>query len=345
MKRIIFSSSDAGGGNAILPLVKKLKKNNFQIICLIGGQSREVFKQANIDFFNGDALSCKDLKSLISAFQPNLFVFGSSLGLTIEKCVLKYCKTHKIKSLCILDFWSNYWQRFSNTKKDFEHLPDTICVMDKYAEKEMINEGFPPGIIKVTGNPYFDEFIKGITSENEEKERILFISQPIRDLNKNKNIPSFGYDEFAVLVDVLEVLNNFPYSFKLIIRSHPKENPDKFIRFIERYKNKAALENISDIKLSLSQSALVIGITSVVLFQAAAARKKVISYQPSLKREDCLVSNRLGLSRLITDKQTLKNVLEDYFQKKNFKLPQSKNKKPFLVKNAADNIIKIIQAL
>src|SRR5207248_11353111 len=63
-----------------------------------------------------------------------------------------------VPSVYVLDFWSNYWQRFSDSGKDLKFLPEKICVMDNAAEEAMIAEGIPPDRIAVTGNPHFEDF-------------------------------------------------------------------------------------------------------------------------------------------------------------------------------------------
>ena len=63
---------------------------------------------------------------------------------------------------------------------------------------------------------------------------------------------------------------------------------------------------------ALSHSGLIIGISSPVLLQAVAAGKKVLSYEPNLVGKDPLVSNRVGVTTLIKDKEALTDAFSAY---------------------------------
>ena len=122
MKSVILSASDPGGGNSLLPIVGGLS-GDLKLLFVLGGASRELFKKAGIEFIDGDALNESELRDLVHKFKPDLFIAGSSFGPTIDKRIFEILKG-KVKSIYILDFWSNYWQRFSADKvKDFKYLP------------------------------------------------------------------------------------------------------------------------------------------------------------------------------------------------------------------------------
>ena len=332
-KKILFCAFDAGGGNAVFPVVKEIiEKKKIQTQCLIGGPSREIFKRAKIKYIDADLLNDKELNVFVTNFKPDFLVSGTSAGLAFDKRVLPTLKNIGTKTIYILDYWANYSERFSSHhKKDFKYLPDTICVMDKKAKQEMITDGFRSPMIKVTGNPYFDYFQKNIKSGVADTSTILFVSQPYVG-EKEK----FGYDEFEALNDILEISSDFLPGRKVIIRPHPRENKSKFDGYLDAG---VTIDNKTSIEKLLSRAGLVIGMNSMVLFQAAIAGKKVISYQPNLKTKDFAVSNELGLSKLITKKKDLKVLLQKYFHGK---FPKSKKTKNIIVPHATKNIIDII---
>ncbi|MDO8493071.1 MAG: polysialyltransferase family glycosyltransferase [bacterium] len=341
MQNIILSASDPGGANTLLPLIEQLSKE-FKLHFILGGASRELFTKAGIDFVDGDKLGEVELQKIITDLHPDIFVAGSSFGYTIDKRILELVKG-KTKTIYILDFWSNYWQRFSSLKvKDFKYLPDVICVMDDFASKEMIKDGFVQEMIRVTGNPHFDSFIESISPELREKNRILFISQPYSD---TENVATnFGYTEFDVLDDLLEILEDHN-DYKLIIRPHPKEEQGKFNEVIKSRKNISLDDDTTDVRTSISRADLIIGMNSMVLLQAGLAGKDVISYQPGLKDgTDVLVSNKMGMSRLVTDSEELRQILGNYFTGSGVNIRNKADLKGFsIIKNAGDNVIKLIK--
>ena len=342
MKSIILSASDPGGANAVLPLVQPLSKK-FDLHIILGGVGKGIFKKSGVKFIDGDRLGKMELGRLIAKFHPDLFLAGSSFGHTVDKRILGLLKG-KAKTIYILDFWSNYWQRFSSNRiKDFKYLPDLICVMDDLAKREMIKEGFDSKILKVTGNPYFDSFSKKVGSRLEEKNRILFVSQPYSSGEKEV-ATNFGYNELSSLADIMAVLKSFG-SYKLVIRPHPKDNPKKFYKIIKENKN-FSLDNDADAGLSIAKADIIVGMNSTMLLQAALAGKKVISYQPELtKSKDILISNKMGLSKLITDKVELKGVMGNYFNGKNVNMVGKGRLEKFrLPRDATNKVLKLIKS-
>jgi hypothetical protein len=335
--KILVSANHPGGANSILPVVEKLSINGEDLTVILEGKARDFFIEAGINFIDADSLSDLQIAELFENEKFNLFLAGTSLGLTVDKKLLAYCQKKRILSIYILDFWSNYWQRFSYKFKDFKFLPDYICVMDDFTKKEMINDGFSTEKIVVTGNPYFDTFLNGIDNCNEQN-RILLISQPF--IVDKEDLAQF-YNERQVLEDILSLI---PNTFNVALRLHPREEKNKFDQLIKKYKSIIFYDKIADLKKSLSISSLVIGVNSMVLFQAAMAGKKVISYQPGLHPEkDILISNRFGLSKLAISKENLKNIMDDFFSGK-FIINQN-NHQNIIKTEATKNVINFISNL
>lgn len=274
--KVLFAAQDPGGRNAIMPVIEALRAEG------------------------------ADVDENITA--PDIFLAGTSAGDSPDKRIMR--ELRKTPSLYVLDFWLNYWQRFSTTgKKDFVYLPTRICIMDDVAKDEMLAEGFPAERLVVTGNPHFDHFADAISRDREKSERILFISQPVGSI---ANIPGFStvaYDEYATLEDILDILKTLPEKYYVSLRLHPKEPADKYAEYLGprvRHATEATLEEAT------SRSGLVVGISSPVLMQAAAAGKKVLSYEPELTGKDPLVSNRVGVTTRIESKEDLAKALAAY---------------------------------
>lgn len=276
--KVLFAAEDPGGRNAIAPVIKALRAEGAEV---------------------GEQIA-----------EPDIFIFGTSAADSRDKHIIS--KLGRIPSIAVLDFWANYWQRFSTPgKKDLAFLPTRICVMDEIAKKEMIAEGFPPERLVVTGNPHFDHFADTIAREGEEAGRILFISQPIRALANMPGYTLMPHDEYAALEDIVEVLQGMPEQFYISLRLHPKESADKFAEYLGPRVRRASEPMLEE---SLSKSGLIVGIFSPVLMQAAAAGKKVLSYEPDLTGSDLLVSNRVGVTTRVESKGALAHALAEYAQ-------------------------------
>lgn len=333
--RIIFSASDAGAGNSIYPLVKKLQKSH-KLLVIIGGPSKQIFSSHNMSFQDGERLKIERLQKLIADFGADIFISGASLGFTIDKKILKMTKLFKIPSLYILDFWSNYWQRFSEAKKDFRFLPDVICVMDKKAKAEMVGQGFDPKIIEVTGSPYFDE-IKKRKKVKKSSNRIVFVSQPLSKLNRINNVRRFVFDEVIIFEEILSTLKNIGRKYEIVVRLHPSESADKFKAVANMHGMEISFDN-GDLVKCLSASELVVGLNSSALLVANLLGKDVISYFPGTIRDIKIIRKCLGIKAVALDSNSFKELIENYFKGKLGKTTVD----PFLVEGALGNIIGII---
>lgn len=293
---VLFSAKDAGGANAIVPVIAALVAEGAHIQGVIEGPAQKIFTEADIPF-------------AVGAEGPfDIFIAGTSAGDSRDKHIVQ--ELGKIPSLYVLDFWLNYWQRFSTAdEKDFAFLPTRICVMDDIAKEEMLAEGFPIERLAVTGNPHFDHFADTITREGEEKERILFISQPISSVAALPGFAQVSYDEYETLADIISAVETLPGEYYVSLRLHPKEPTDKYEEYLGPRVRRATEATLEE---AISKSGLVVGISSPVLMQAAAAGKKVLSYEPKLMGKDSLVSNRIGVTTRVENKEMLVTAFSSY---------------------------------
>lgn len=199
--------------------------------------------------------------------------------------------------------------------------------------------------------------------ENHESLKILFLSQPIKALNETKVHTIFGYDEFVALKDLLHTLAEIysedkPFLLKSIylkIKLHPKENFTKFDHlFREIIVPKGIIisqDSESDLDQLLADYPIIVGMNSAALFLASLKGKIVISYQPKLDpSQDPLVSNRLRLSKLVTSKSELKQIISSLLLDKILldKKAGSYNKKTiekYTQSRATDKILALVEEI
>ena len=333
--RVVVSASDPGAANAVFPLIRKLKKHT--LLNIIEGPAKKIFCSWDIDFKDSDKISQAELERMLTKFKPNLFLAGTSVGPTIDKKVLYYCKKRKIRSIYILDYWSNYVQRFSNNPGDFKFLPDLICVMDDLAKKEMVKLGFNPKVICVTGNPYFEYFTTGFGTSGNEHDSILFISQPLSRVNKTHKLNMFGFDEFSVFDDLLAVLSGLKkQDVKLSLRLHPKDYPSKYNSYLKKHGN-VKIDRL-DLKNSLKKHGLVFGMNSIVLYLANLVGRNVVSYQPGLSKNELIREKSILCDKIVTAKSDLAGEIKRYLEG-NFKAKSTVN----YIKGPIKNIINLIE--
>ena len=302
-KHILWSANDPGGMNAIVPVIEALVARGDIVAGIATGPSRTIAQRKGLMVTDAEGYSEEDLQTEIVKASPDVLLAGTSSGDSIDKKIFQLL--HGVPSVYVLDAWSNYAMRFSKQDTDLSYLPGAVCVMDELARQEMIAEGIPMERIHVTGNPYFEHFTEGITHDREDPRALLFISQPVRQTHGKH----YGFDEYSVIADLIDVIDKLPPDYHLFIRLHPKDSPNKYDAYTSSHVSIASEDTL---ELSISIAGLVVGMFSPVLIQAAAAGKKVLSYEPGLIGPDPLATNRIGITRKVQNKNALYEVFTEY---------------------------------
>lgn len=314
-EKILFAAQDPGGFNSLVNVIKKLKSEKFNIKVLLANESRQIAANNKIDFTDCTDKNESTIREIMDKFNPNMVFTATSAGMSLEKKVLSWVKENKTKSISIIDFWSNYKIRFSTPgTADLKYLPDAICVIDEYMKKEMVGQGFKKENLFVTGNPFFDTLKK---AKKEKEKYILFASQPFSEAaaKDKKFADKPAFNEVNIFSDIENTLRESGNKLPILISFHPREKKrDKFDKIISGSKIKIKIAKKDTVRL-FSGAKLVIGINTMILFQAALGGKKVISYQPGIKKEqDPLISNHLNLSAPAYSYEQLLKTLKSYNQ-------------------------------
>ncbi len=315
-KKILATSWHPGGVNAISPVIKALIKEGKTEVVVIGHQfSEKIFQNNGIDyrtvgFYGLEDVSSDSMEKLLAVESPDFVLTGTAAQDennrdVIEQTITLAAKRKNIKSLAVLDFWGNYSLRFSDiyTGKEFKFLPDKIAIMDSYAEKAMLEEGFQRDRLVITGSPDFDELenmAKSFTESEERKIRIkisLNIDILVFYVANVWKKDDYGFWDLDNLKLISEVLSELPPGFKnkvgIVTKLHPR-TPEEDSKEINQYINQVPgrkIKLVIDInpeKLILC-SDLVLTAYSTLGIKAVYMRKPCISIQPGLKKEDLLV--------------------------------------------------------
>lgn len=354
-KKIILYSMDPGGANVISSIYFKLK-NEYDVIVYGKEYAIEKYKQFQIPY---KQFEFENVDNWLEFEKPDLIITGTSGNSYIEKNIWKSSKQKKIKTIAVLDQWMNYKIRFSGKtlleiqdEKPQEELiiPDLIFAMDDFSKDELINIGIPENYIEVIGHPYFS-FLYNLKFEKKNQKNflqdevvILYGSEPISDTYGDICVENsyWGYNEISIfkeLINALEILIE-KYNMKLVfkIRKHPKEKNDFFEIFINDYsgKMKIVLDRSKTSILSILESDVVIGMSSMILFEAMAMEKPVLSVQIGLKRENPLFLDKRNILKSIITSENLKNSIEEIFNKKEDVFIQNANFRTF-IKEYCDN--------
>lgn len=329
---VVVVCGDAGGAAAVVPVVEVLRaEGEVPIRSLAYRQACDLWAQRGLLFETLDeCLSLDDVSETLRRSAASLLLTGTSVNqVMLENRFLKAAREISIPSVAVLDFWSNYTERFSDQEGRLTCVPDRIAVMDEQARSDMIAEGFDPSRLIVTGQPAFDDLIQtrmqftgaqkcdvraqlGI-SDNELF--ILFASQPLSALygtdTANPLYP--GFSEQAVLSSLVEALERIAdesgRAIALVVRPHPREDRE-WLTSVQSARIRIVISSEGGSRNVVMAADLVSGMNSVLLLEACYLGCVTVSLQPGLRVADTLPTNRLGLSHGAHRTSEIKPVIE-----------------------------------
>lgn len=287
MKLIAFVAHDPGSCDVLYPVYERLRDR--AVFLTVGPSAKKHPK-----YFAEDWESV--LRCLADGGTLTGVVMGRDWGTDIDARLIAWAHARHVKTVVLLDYWSNYASPFCN--KGTACWPDAYLVMDELAKQEAVAEGVPTEILRIVGQPGLDKFCVQARHEYPAERDVLFLSQPLSLLYGN----SLGYTEQGVLADVVKACGAL--GRKLDVKFHPKDE----ISFRQQYQNISVDGDVDEL---VRRYRLVIGMSSMALLHAALIGVTIVSYQPNLAGKDECITNRLGLSRCLKSYGELLDVLSD----------------------------------
>jgi len=344
-KKILLFARDPGAANCLVPVFLKLKNSKIFIPCLFG-------KEFALDIFDREKITYTDItKKLKRTSEDDIEIFlrrgGYSCIVTgttskddlTDRYLWRVGRKLGIPTIAILDQWMNYISRFSfHTNENFliDILPDTICVMDEFAKKEMLKAGFPVDRIEITGQPHFETVIKKqkeITRQEIKKfknkldinygKNVVFASEP---LTKDHGV-DLGYSQFSIFKEVflcLEKIAKKENKINMIFKLHPRDDKrsvNKLISGLNKNNNLRIiiLEKAAP-QLLISSVDLIIGMSSMFLIEGALVNKPIISVQIALdgraKRKNTFILDKIGYGKTIFKRNELMDEIKNKLKHK-----------------------------
>jgi len=332
--RIAVICGDAGGVNAIIPVIRLLMDDPLIYLTIFSyRESRKILRDKGIQYTElEETIDSDEAAKILRTCRADLLFLDTSLNslahtsMELEKLFIFAARNLGIPSFSVLDYWSNYTIRFSDNKKNLIYLPDKIAIMDKLAFDEMISEKFPPETLIITGQPAFTELAEWRTSFTQtRKDRIfrshainlddvlvVFASEPVFSGHPlHTQYP--GYTEETVLTSLIGALETIQSEISthivLVIRPHPKEDPEKF-KGVTSNRIRIIISTEEPTRDVVMSAHLVTGITSTILIEAAMLGCIVASLQPGLITKDILPTNRTRITQPVYRNEEMPVILK-----------------------------------
>jgi hypothetical protein len=281
-KKILVFTNDAGDCAHICSIILK-EYNFFNWIVYAGSNSPALRYLKKNKVLCNEFYSPNDVNQILKKEHPDFVLYGTGYReINYSEILNEKANEYNIKSIGVIDHWSNYKKRFPNGI-----LPDAILTFDDIAYKLARKLFFNTKIFQIKNyyiGSLYEEFIY---QKNLNKNYVTYMSEPIENLNSSY--------ECQLLVNILTKFDD------VIIRLHPSEKIDKYNEIISNYKDKNVIiidpfkESLS---ITLSKSKLTIGINSYALY---------ISYIFGINTISCIPNYQNKKSVPIPKKYVLSN--------------------------------------
>jgi len=327
MKKLLLFSRDPGGANLIVSMYPILSQE--YDIDLYG-------KDTALHVYEKNNLACKNMNQLLPSINSKTIteflihhkydgiLTSTSAEDFTERLLWQTAQKLNIFNAAILDQWMNYSLRFLKSPESYQTkkkynlseyiLPQKIFVMDEYAKKLMVKEGIPDQLIRVTGQPYFESFIKKsiktvTASKDNEKITWLFASEPITTVyGKEKGLNIYGYTEQSILYATCKAINKLQCKrIQLQIKPHPRDDIKVYTDICNQFPF-VSLITINSVDAIL-QSDAVLGMSSTLLLEAALLDKPILSIQLNLKINSPFILDQINKSKSIIKEEKLEKEL------------------------------------
>ncbi|ASS49815.1 MAG: hypothetical protein A3D31_09565 [Candidatus Fluviicola riflensis] len=311
----LIAFSDPAGAKACLALHWILTNiHGLDAIRLVSNKSYSFYADWNTEVTIIDDPSAIDLSDLDWLFTGTSHPDSSH---SFEVTLLKQANEQHIFTASFIDHWTNLSERFSlNSTFVF---PDVIFVIDPQLIQHGSEAGIPSEKLMVSENPYLqyirlywksqlsiEQFRKTYNIPESATIILTYAPDPI---SLRHELSDFGFNEFTVLGELLQLLHQHPEVF-LIIKTHPLQPLEQLNLLIEDAKSQRLVletaNRIDNLEL-IFHSTAIIGFLSNFLWEASALRKPVYRY--ALTGNDAYYEQFKSVTTRFSSLEELKNCL------------------------------------
>ncbi len=332
---VLIAVEDPGAANFIVELPHQLAKNNISFVIISFGCATKFLIQRNIK--NKAFSELGSIENLLNLYQFKILLAGTSQNK--DSIILKLidkCKSISIPTIGLVDMAVDADMRFlGKTNNPLFYKPDELIVPDKFTFEEFVKLGFEPNRIYITSHPSLQR-IRNISMKMNEKSvvtlreklynfnpspRPIWIFVAEHQLGDPRNLRSPEYTLFGrgdsilrtqiVLEEVLDIAKEFLPKPFIVLRLHPKNNLEEFSNNLNEVD---FISNGDDPLPYIFSSDLVLGLSSILIMEAAYAAKPTLSIVPRLEECNWCPSVLHNLTPCITTRSMLLEAIKNINQ-------------------------------
>ena len=340
-KRILAAAQEAGGANLLAPVIRELShRQGTEVWVIACGNASRIFSDQGIVHHCVDNLQIEEsslrgwVGELLDQVCPDVMLLATAWGQSLEKILLKAARGRQIPSLSIVDNWSYFKERFTDPQTGQMCLPALVGVLDEWAHRQAMQEGIPAESLVVTGHPHLEALADqlkaghlqreahrlrrqwlGLGSGPEGSRVVLFASEAFSRFAGPETPYYRGYTEVEVLEGLVEVVSQLEQAkglqVKILVKLHPRESADSYrMGPLAHRRNVPILHDESPWACLLASDA-VLGMSSMLLVEAALAGIPSISFQPGAQQSHPFLGCRSGWVQPAASASELRRLLEE----------------------------------
>ncbi|MGV8081450.1 MAG: hypothetical protein AB2L22_15505 [Syntrophales bacterium] len=321
----------------------------------------DVLAKRKVDFMPArEGLSAE---TLIREIQPRVLLTGTSenpdtLGLRL----IDAARQAEIPSAAFVDAAMNASYRFRQRSTDaLASAPDWILVPDVWTQDEFVRIGARADRVIVCGHPHYDyvlNLFKTWTDIDREAMRkkllpglakgrqvLIFLSEGSERVPLLQPVPLEEYvmrgrglrkgRTEIIMEEFLDAVGTLPQRPYLVLRLHPKDHGDDFKEYGDEFD---CIDQTSPPLELVYCADLVVGMTSMLLLEAALLGRRTLSIVPRELEKEWLPTIRQGITPCVTNRADLAVTLKGLVQKSGVV-----EHRPFIAEGALTHLLEFME--
>lgn len=323
--KVLMAVNDPGAANFWAPVARELR-GKAPLTVALGEPAQKAFQRCGVAFEKADS---KTVTEWMESEQPDVVAVGTSENEEVlDRQLVLAGRTLAIPVVSAVDYWSQYRNRFvRQSSGEMDFVPDWICAADEKMQSGLTKAGIDAGRIVVTGHPHLENLKSqwgqtGITriavfeklGFDPEFPLVCFVSETFGwEAQEDYRFASeSGHSErtLVMLENFLQVTGDIAEQTGKCIQVVNKLHPKNRLQEFEFFESPYPVTSVHDMDpYALIQAAdIVVGMTSMLLLEAAALGKQVLSLVPRLEEEE-IIPNAGGNWSIARNAQELNDQL------------------------------------
>ena len=281
MAHLLFAAHDSGGANMLRPVMPLARRRGHRTSALAAGPAAAIWRDAGEEVLDAGGEEAA-MGGTVDRLAPGLVVTGTGYA-DFERILWRLARHRGTRSLAAIDSWISLRKRFLCVDGT-EVQPDAICVVDERMRDQILDEGWCRVPLHITGQPHLEAIVRRLDGRRAGRNRgtpplLVFFSESLR---RDHGGEGAGFDQFTVAEALVPALAGLG-PLTLVIQPHPRDDRGEWEGWMRgrRVADGVALtlgaENTESLLVACDG---VIGMTTMVLMEAALLGVPVLSLQP-----------------------------------------------------------------